>query len=272
MSEPASSAPRRKRYAPAKAETDITAQLEMKVHRPISDVEALRAAASHPALNEELALALLKRRDLPANVIEDLAKNGRVMKHRAVRTAVVQHQRTPRHVSLPLVRRLYTFELMQVALTPGVATDVKVAAEESLVLRFGTISTGEKLTLGKRASARVAAGLLNDPERRIVDAALNNPFLTEVWVTKALLRKEPSQILAHHVCRHEKWSVRKDVRAALLRNEYTPLAHAISFSQSFSIAVLKEILQQSELPENIKQYLLAAAEKRKSKQAASGRS
>jgi hypothetical protein len=271
MSEPGSSAPKRKRQNPVKPETDIASQLEAQVHRPISDVESLRAAASHPALNEELALALLKRRDLPANVVDDLAKNGRVMKHRLVRTAVVQHQRTPRHVSLLLIRRLYTFELMQVALTPGVATDVKIAAEEALISRLGTISTGEKLTLGKRASARVAAALLNDPERRIVDAALNNPFLTEIWVAKALLRKEPSQILAHHVCRHEKWSVRKDVRAALLRNEYTPLAHAISFSQSFSVAVLKEILQQSELPENIKQYLLAAAEKRKAKQAGSGR-
>ena len=44
---------------------------------------------------------------------------------------------------------------MNVALLPGVAADVKIAAEETLLSRFGTISAGEKLTLGKQGfSAR----------------------------------------------------------------------------------------------------------------------
>ncbi|MCU1284572.1 MAG: hypothetical protein JWO13_922 [Acidobacteriales bacterium] len=259
-----------KRRRPPKL--DSGASLASQVLLPITEVEELRAAASSPVLSEELALTLLERRDLPAHVIDDLAKNGRVMKHRKVRSAVVQHFKTPRHVSMPLVRRLYVFELMSVALTPGVPTDVKLAADDSLISKFGTISAGEKLTLGKRGSARVAAGLLNDPDKRIVEAALNNPFLTESWVCKALLRKEPSQILAHHVCHDQKWSVRKDVRVALLRNEFTPLAQAIIVSQSFSLAMLKEILSQSDLPANIKQYLIDIAEKKKSKQAGSGRS
>jgi hypothetical protein len=265
-----SSGPKRQRRS---AEKDgPSAQLETQIHLPISQIEALRSAASNPNLTEELALTLLERRDLSANVIEDLSKNGRAIKYRKVRVLVVQHPKTPRHVSLPIIRRLYTFELMNVALTPGVAADVKLSAEQALISRFGTISAGEKLTLAKRASAQVAAGLLNDPDKRIVEAALHNPFLTEIWVCKALLRSEPSQILAHHVCRHPKWAVRKDVRVALLRNEFTPLAHAISISQSFPQDALKEILQQSDQPANIKTYLLEIAEKRKAKQAGSGRS
>ena len=89
---------------------DSVSQLEGKVHRPIADIEALRSAASHPALGEELALTLLERRELPSAVLDDLSKNGRVMKYRKVRLAVVQHPQTPRHISLPLIRRLFTFE------------------------------------------------------------------------------------------------------------------------------------------------------------------
>ena len=92
----------------------------------------------------------------------------------------------------------------------------------------------------------------------MVDAALDNPYLTEQWVIRAVLKQNPSAILSLHVSRHRKWSVRKDVRAALLRNEFTTLAHAIEFSQSFSLAALKEILYQSALPEKIKEYLLNA--------------
>ena len=101
-------------------------------------------------------------------------------------------------------------------------------------------------------------------ELRIVEAALNNPFLTEVSVAKAVLKKESSQMLALEVAKHVKWSVRKDVRSALLRSAYTPLAYAITFSQSFSATALKELFQQSELPENVKEYLLELAARRKS--------
>ena len=40
----------------------------------------MRAAASHIAISEDLALTLLERRELPAAVLDDLSKNGRVMK------------------------------------------------------------------------------------------------------------------------------------------------------------------------------------------------
>src|SRR3954468_426451 len=220
---------------------DSASQLEANIHRPVADVDALRAAASHIALSEDLALTFLERRELPAAVLDDLSKNGRVMKYRKVRIAVVQHPHTPKHVSLPIIRRLYTFELMNIALLPTIAADVKLTADETLVSRFGTITAGEKLTLGKQGSARVAAGLLNDPDKRGVAAALDNPYLTEAWVIKAVVRKDASEILAHHVSRHQKWSVRKDVRAALLRNEFTPLANAIEFSSIFSISDLKDI-------------------------------
>jgi hypothetical protein len=244
---------------------DSVSQLESQIHRPVSDVDALRAAASHTSLTEDLALTLLDRRDIPSAVLDDLSKNGRVMKYRKVLLAVMQHPHTPKHVSLPIIRRLYTFELMNVTLLPSVAADVKLAAEETLVSRFGTIAAGEKLTLGKQGSARVAAGLLNDPNRRVVAAALDNPYLTEAWVIKAVVRKDASEILAHHVSRHQKWSVRKDVRAALLRNELTPLANTIEFASVFSIADLKDIFYQSALPEKTKEYLLTIAEAREAK-------
>src|SRR5205085_11342949 len=103
----------------------------------------------------------------------------------------------------------------------------------------------------------------------IVDAALNNPYLTEVSVARALLKKESSQKLALEAAKHSKWSVRKDVRAALLRSAYTPLARAIIFSESFTEPALRELLQQSELPENVKEYLLTLAKRRKTRRRSS---
>ena len=227
-----------------------------------ADEDSLRQVALSHSLNEALGLALLERRDLPRIVLEDVVKNGRAMKSRKLRIAVVMHIRTPRHLSLPLIRPLYTFELMKISLAPQVPADIKKAAEDVIITRMETISSGERMTLARRSSGRVAAALLGDTKIRIVNAALNNPFLTEIGVVNAVLRDDDSQTLTLEVAKHVKWSLRKDARAALLRSSYTPLAYAIKFSQAFSVTALRELLQQSKLPQNVKTYLLEMAAKR----------
>ena len=100
----------------------IAIPLEEAVHS--QSAEVLERAAGDPSLSEDLALALLKRLDLPASVFEALNKNAALMKLRKVKVGLVSHPKTPRHLSLPLLRQLYTFDLMSVALTPVVPANV----------------------------------------------------------------------------------------------------------------------------------------------------
>jgi hypothetical protein len=218
--------------------------------------------AVEAGLSEDAALALLRRPDLPADVLERLAKNGNVLKHRKVKLALVEHPKTPRHVSLPLVRQLYAFDLMQVALTPAVPADVKLAADEALCNRMETISSGEKLTLAHRASGRVAGELLLDAELRVVQAALQNSRLTEASIVRALVRPGAPVALVEQVAHHPQWSLRCEVRVALLRNEKTPMARAVEFARGLPVGQLREILQGSRLPGNVKSFLLAELAKR----------
>src|SRR2546421_6776887 len=212
MKEP-SATPKRNTSAPADA------SLENAIHSQSAD--DLIAAASDPRMTEELALAMLVRRDLPSPALEHLHKNSAIAKLRKVRLAIVTHPRTPRHVSVPVIRHLYTFELMQVALLPAVAADIKVAAEEALIGRLATISAGERYTLAKQSSGRVAAALLLDKEERIMLSALANPHMTEALLARALRSEKGSELLVSAACHHQKWSLRNDIKAALLGNENT---------------------------------------------------
>jgi hypothetical protein len=229
------------------------------------EIAVLRGVAASARLTEDLARKLIERRDLPPQVLEDLSRNAAVMRHRKIIAGVVAHPRTPRHVTLPITRNLYTFELMQLALTPGIAADVKLAIEETLVSRLETISSGERLTLAKRGSTRTAAALLSDPETRVIEAALDNPFLTEAWVVKALAREDSPQALVHAVCKHPKWQLRRDVQVALLRNEQTPLAQAIAIADGLPAHLVEEVLRYTRLKPNIKAYLSKKVESRKCK-------
>jgi hypothetical protein len=218
--------------------------------------EEFSAAASDTAITEDLALQLLKRNDLPAEILERVSKNGAVAKNRKVKLALIKHPRTPRHVSMPMLRHLFTFDLMQVALAPVVPADVKRAAEETLIHRLETISLGEKLSLARRASGRVSGELLLDPEPRVVSTALENSRLTEAAVIKVLMRQNAAAKFVELVCHHPKWSVRREVRIALLRNEKTSLARALEFAGSLPASLVSEILQSSRLPTHVKAHLL----------------
>ncbi len=251
----------------------------------LASEEMLRTAAD-PALTEDLALSLLKRADLHPQILEHLAKNASILKSRKVKIALASHPHTPRHVSVPLARQFYTFDLMKLALSPGAPADVKVAVDDILIARLETVTIGERLTLARRASGRVAAALLRyvenangevvegkivngkimdgkimgsksrSPQERIMHAALDNSRLTEALVINSVLRADASAALVHAVARHAKWCPRKEIRAALLRTAHLSLGRALEFSREIPAGLLHELLESSRLPVEIKDQLL----------------
>jgi hypothetical protein len=226
-----------------------------------TDPEARQSAAADPALTEDLALALLKRPDLSAAELEAVSKDASVMRSRKAKVAIVEHPHTPRHVSLPMVRHLFTFDLMRVALTPAVPADIKRAADDALIHRLDTLTSGERLSLARRGSANIAGALLLDKESRVMTVALENSRLTEAAIIRALTRQDSSTPFVEAVCRHEKWSVRREIRVALLRNARTPMARALEFARSIPTNQLREILNGSRLPANVQSYLRKQLEK-----------
>src|SRR5206468_7941763 len=113
----------------------------------------------------------------------------------------------------------------------------------------------ERLALAKRGSTRVAAALLFDKEPAVMQAALVNPFMTEVWIVKAIISQDSTPALVSEVSHHAKWSLRKEIRIALLKNDTTPLGRVLAFAQSMSAPVLKEFLATSRLNPKVKEYL-----------------
>jgi len=243
---------------------------DARTPKSASASDAFTASAFDPALTEDLTLAFLRQSDLPTQALDRLSRNRGIMKSRKVQLALVEHPRTPRHISVPMVRHLFTFDLMQVALTPIVPADIKMAAEESLINRLERLSQGERLTLAHRASGRVAAALLLDPEPRVIHAALENSRLTEAAVIKALMRRDASAAFVSAVCHHSRWSPRREVRITLLRNEKTPLSRALEFSRSLPPVMVREILHGSHLPEATKKGLLKDVAERSGNSAGSG--
>ena len=213
-----------------------------------SSAEGARVTAG---LTEDAALALLKSPDATAAALAQLAKNLITSKSRKVLVALIGHSRTPRHVSIPLLRTLFTFDLMNLALTAAVAPDVKRAAEEQILTRLESLPLGQKITLARRASGRVAAALLQSSDQRIISPALDNKQLTEALVVQALMKSRAPERLFVLVSDHVSWQLHREVQIALLRSQKTPPERAREFAKNFSPEFLQEIVPapKSELPD-----------------------
>lgn len=200
-------------------------------------------------------LALLERRDLSFETIEEVGRSPAALKSRKVCFALAVHPSAPRHLALRLIRQFYSFDLMQFALKPAAPADLKRFADELLIARLDSITLGERLALAHRGSNLIAAALLLDREARIFQAALDNGRLTEATVVKMIARPSANAALVSAVCRHPKWSLRRELQIALLRNQHTPLARALEFARFLPAPLLRDVLHTSRLPESIKQHL-----------------
>jgi len=86
--------------------------------------------------------------------------------------------------------------------------------------------------------------------------------MTEVLVVNALRSGEATEMMVSAVCHHEKWSRRNEIKIALLSNEKTPLAKITQFAGELPVRALKDILRNSRLSENVKEYLETVVEER----------
>lgn len=242
-------APEQKQASPG-----ATSTLAARIHS--ASEQDLLAAVSSPELNEDMARALFQRRDLSVEVLTALAQNHAALKVRAVLVGLISNPKTPRHISIPLTRHLFTFELMQVVLQPGVPADLKMKVEDALINKISTISAGERITLAKRGSTRIAAGLLTDTDPRILEAALNNPYMTEAFVAKSLVSPDSTPMLFEFTWRHPKWSLRTDIRIAMLRAAKTPPRIAVEIVKCMPAVQAKNALSNSRMNAALKAKLL----------------
>src|SRR5947208_9315388 len=99
-------------------------ELAALLHHPSADV--LLALLDNPALDETQLCLLLERKDLPTEVLEEVASRKVLLKNYRVKRALAFHPRTPRLASLRLIRELYLMDLVQLTLQPGASAELRL--------------------------------------------------------------------------------------------------------------------------------------------------
>lgn len=226
------------------------------------ETEVLLALLENPSFDEQKVCLLLARKDLPAEVLEELGRRKNLLKSYAVKKSLMFHPRTPRLIGLRLLRDLYLMDLVQFTLSSSVSVEIKRQAEAQIIGRLPQLPLGQKIALARRSSGYVAGALVAEGHPQVLRVALDNPFLTEANVLKTLAREKMPVAVVQALCRHPKWSQIYNVRLALVRNPSAPLATILAFLPELTVNDLRELASPGIVPENLRKYLQAEVQRR----------
>jgi hypothetical protein len=235
-------------------------ELAALLHHPSPDV--LLGLLDNPALDETQLCLLLNRKDLPAEVLEEVARRKPLLKNYRVKRALAFHPRTPRLAGLRLLRELYLMDLVQLTLLPGTSAELKIHAEEQLIARLPQLPLGQKVTLARRGTARVAGGLLAEGQAQILSVVLDNAQLTDSQVLKALSRNRLPIGIIKAISQHRKWSHTYNVRLALVRHPSSTLSTILGYLPELTVSDLRELAAPGIVSESLRKYLLAEIQER----------
>jgi hypothetical protein len=240
--------------------TAIGDDLATLIHHHSTDV--LLALLDNPALDETQLCLLLDRKDLPVEVLEEVGNRKNLLKNYRVKRALAFHPHTPRLKSLRLVKDLYLMDLAQLALTVGAPPELKRIAEDQLLARLAQLPLGQKITLARRGPGRVAGALLAEGHPQILSVVLDNAYLTEAQVLKALAREKLSLNVTHAIAQHRRWSCIYTVRLALIRTPGTTLATVLAFLPELNANDLRDLSAPGIVSEPLRKYLQAELDRR----------
>src|SRR4029077_16277855 len=227
-----------------------------------ADAEVLLALLDNPSLEEVQLCMLLERKNLPGEILEEVASRKLLLKSYRVKKALAFHPRTPRLVTLRLLRDLYLMDVVQLTLLPGIPTELKRNAEDQLTSRLPQLPLGQKITLARRGPARLAGVLLAEGHAQILTIVLDNAYLTEAQVLKVLSRENIPPGVVRAISQHRKWSIRYNVRLAVVRHPLSPLATVLAYLPELTVSDLNDLASPGIVSESLRKYLQAEVQRR----------
>jgi len=212
----------------------------------------LEGAMVNPAMQPGLVPLLLKNHSVTAQLIVRVSAHRGWLKPYEVKSAIVQHPKTPRAVAMNLVQFLWWRDLAQVADETVLAPPLRRAAERILSVRIQELALGERIALARIASRGVIHVLRRQEHPMVIRALLQNPRLVEEdALAIAGARGTPAGVL-QTLAEDARFSPRPAVQKALVQNHGTPAATALRILQGLGTETLKELARAPHVPTLVK--------------------
>ncbi|MEZ4484676.1 MAG: hypothetical protein R2864_08775, partial [Syntrophotaleaceae bacterium] len=164
--------------------------------------EVLGAMLKNPSLHEDHLRIVLKRRDLPEDLLKSIYQLQHTGASHRLQLLLAKNPATPAPVVQTLLPRLHLFELVDLCQLPGVTPDQRLAAERNILLRLEGEPLGNRIALARRGTATIVGELLKTGEPRLMAACLDSPRLKEAAIVQFLRGPKATAETISLIARH----------------------------------------------------------------------
>ena len=217
--------------------------------------QALANATYNRKLNEDMAVFVARSRSTPPEALGFLAGDVRFKKNYKLVLALCRNPKTPQRVVLTLLKHVKIFDLADLSRNRFVPSVTRQKVYVMLVDRIKGMPSGVKIALSKRASTEIVLKLMEKSGRRVGDACLESPLLTEPWLVVMVQKEITKPEVVRALAEHPKWSLRYAMRYALIRNRHTPLEAIAPFLAGMKVRDLKDLYADTKVSPSTKPFI-----------------
>lgn len=217
--------------------------------------KVIRALIDNTNLQEEHALILCNRKNIPGDILDTIYRDKRWADSYSVRLALARNPKTPLSTAISIARFLRLFDLADIARNSILPVLYRKKIEALVIEKIPTLAMGIKKTLAKIAADEILLSLIYDGYPDVVKICLDNPHLVEAHLYKVINKKTTKSATIRAIAEHKNWSCRYNIRFALVRNEHTPLAKSVIFLRGLKTTDLKQLFCDPQLPPGIRPSL-----------------
>ncbi len=206
--------------------------------------------------NELELLTKLHRKTLPEEELIDIFYQSRdryrVLLH------LIQQPRFPEKLALNIIPKLYPMDLIRVVKNKRTNAAIRKRAELEFVNKYNKYPLGEKISYIKTAPNSLLNYFIEENEKTLLEAILNNAYCTEDVLLKFVNRKTDKTSFYDALSVTE-WYKRPQVAFAISHDQQAPIRILVAIIPYLSLKQLEKLYKSEKthqiVRKNIMQYL-----------------
>lgn len=196
-----------------------------------------------------------KKKNTAPEILGFLANDIRFKDSYKLKLAICRNPKNPQKVTLALLKFLRIFDLGDLTRDQNIPLNLRQKIEYSILEKIPSMPAGNMIALSKRASSNIVVALMEKGDKKVLKECLDSPALTEGLVFKTINKADARPVLVKMIAENPKWSLRYNIRIALIRNYHTPMLHVTEFISGLKTCDLKELYHDENLPLSTKPFI-----------------
>lgn len=211
--------------------------------------------------NELELLTKLHRKTLPEEELIDIFYQSRdryrVLLH------LIQQPRFPEKLALNIIPRLYPMDLIKVVKNKRTNAAIRKRAELEFVNKYNKYPLGEKISYIKAAPNSLLNYFIEENNKPILEAILNNAYCSEEVLLKFVNRKTDKTPFYEALSATE-WYKRPQVAFAISHDAQAPIRILVAIIPYLSLKQLEKLYKSEKTHQIVKKNIMQYLQDRKS--------